>query len=91
MNITTKIWIYRKELIPKPINVNDGNFYKIRFTLEQEIKSLRDKLKNYEKRGIINSISKNPKIIDYNFRKKIRQIVYSRRSLRQALKLIKKR
>ena len=86
---TITIYKFRKELKEIMITVDDRNKYPVRFAIEKELKSIKKRLQKYKKRGIINSIiPRNPKIKDRQYRKKIKNILYSRNSLKRALKLI---
>ena len=86
---TIVIYKFRRELKEIVIIVDSQNRYPARFAIEKELKLIKKRLERYKKRGIINSIiPRNPKIKDRHYRKKIKNILYSRNSLKRALKLI---
>ena len=71
------------------ILVDKDNRHKVRIAIDGEISRIKKKLNDYKKRKIIYStISKNPKIRNRRYRKKIKNLIYSRNTLRRALKLI---
>jgi len=89
--ITIRIWIYRNGLKEKIIRVDADNYFLIRFALEEEMNKLRKKLNNYKKKKVIKAVSKNPKVLKREYRQRVQEIIYSRRSIYQSLRLLKSR
>ena len=91
MDITIRIWLYRNGLKEKTILVKENNIHMIKFLLDKELKKLRSRLKFYKNKGVIDSIARNPKVKYKKYRIKVKEIVYSRRSILQMFKVLRTR
>lgn len=89
--LTIRIWVYREELKEKIVEVNEDNHFLIRFGLETELRNIRKNLIDYKEKKIISSNSRNPKVLNRDYKLIIQEIVFSRKSIYQSLKLIKNR
>lgn len=88
--VIVSLVLYRKgEMMNSQISVDRDSRHKVRIAVDGELARIKKRLEGYRDRGIIYStISKNPKIRDRKYRKKIKNLIYSRNTLRRALKLI---
>lgn len=87
--ITTIHLLVKKELTEKKIEIDPNNHMEIKFLLQKEINTIRDRLLNFKTRGIILTTSKNARILDKKYREEIINLMYSRRSIIKTLITIK--
>ena len=88
--VTISLMLYRKEGMKNTqILVDRDSRHKVRIAIDGELDRIKKRLTDYKDRKIIYStISKKPKIRNRRYRKKIKNLIYSRNTLRRALKLI---
>lgn len=86
-----RILLWKRKLEEKVLSVTEENKIKLKFKIRDELRKIRKKLQTMEDKNIISSMKRrSPKIFNKRYKKKVRNMLLSRRTLLEALKLLRR-